>query len=262
MSVRTLLVGCGRLGGAILSGWKLTGSVPMAEIGILTPSRKAVADAAAADGADLSPRDMSSVETVVLAVKPAKWRAVSEDLASQVPVGATLISVMAAVRADAMAEVWGHRPIARVMPTTAVSQARGVAATWGSTSQARDAIERLFGPLAKLVPVEREAEIDVATAMSGSGAAFAYAFVRALARAGIARGLTDKQALDLALATVAGAVGKLEMQPNPDGLVAEVASPGGTTEAGLRVLEPSLTQLLDRTVAASLERVEELSLGG
>ncbi len=234
----------------------------MAELGILTPSRKAVADAAAADGADLNPSDLSSVETIVMAVKPAKWRVVSQDLALQVPATATLVSVMAAVRADAMAEIWGHRPIARIMPTTAVSQATGVAATWASDARGRDAIARLFGPLAKLVPVDSEAEIDVATAMSGSGAAFAYAFVRALARAGVARGLTDKQSLDLALATVAGAVGKLDIQPDPDGLVAEVASPGGTTEAGLRVLEPRLTELLDQTVAASLERVEELSLGG
>lgn len=260
MPIETLLVGCGRLGGAILGGWRLSDAVRMDQLGILMPSEKPITLAAAADGAQINPAgDLDGVQAVVLAVKPAKWRAVAPDLNDRLPRDATIVSVMAGVSTEALTAAFGARPVARVMPTTAVSTARGVATCFAGDDRAVAAARRLFGPIATLVWVEDDALINVATALSGSGAAYAYAFVRDLALAGARRGLSPDQALVLARLTVSGALSRLEGDTPVQTLIDEVASPGGTTEAGLWVLEPGLSSLLDATVEAALNRAWELS---
>ena len=232
----------------------------MDHLGILTPSEKPIAMAAAADGARLNPGgDLAGVQTVVLAVKPAKWRTVALDLNARLPGDATLLSVMAGVSTESLSAAFEGRPVARVMPTTAVSAASGVATCFAGDDRAVAAAQRLFGPIATLVWVEDDALINVATALSGSGAAYAYAFVRDLAAAGERRGLSPDQALVLARLTVSGALSRLEGDTRVQALIDEVASPGGTTEAGLRVLEPALSGLLDDTVEAALRRAGELS---
>jgi pyrroline-5-carboxylate reductase len=259
VTASTLLVGCGRLGGAILTGWRLTGAVAMPTLAILSPSPKTSIEDAVSDGARHNPADLSGVSRVVLAVKPARWREVSAGLVQSLSPDAVIVSVMAGVPAIALSGVFGSRPIARVMPTTAVSAAKGVATCWWQDPAARETAVALFGPIAQMVEVERETLIDVATAVSGSGAAYVYAFVRAMARAGEAAGLEPEQARVLALATASGALARLEDGGEADALIAEVASPGGTTQAGLAVLEPDLSRLVNATVQAALAKTRELS---
>jgi len=255
----TLLVGCGRLGGAILSGWMTTGAPAMSLVGIQSPSVKKISEQARAQGASLNPTDLSGVKQVVLAVKPAKWPEVGEVLSEHLPTSAVVVSVMAGVSISALRAGLGGRAVARVMPTTAVSVGEGVATCLATDAGADGAVARLFGGIAELVWVENEAMIDVATALSGSGAAYAYAFVRDLAAAGERRGLTQEQALTLARRTVAGALARLAEGSEVQALIDEVASPGGTTRAGLDVLEPGLGDLIDRTVEAALSRARGLS---
>lgn len=231
----------------------------MDQLAIQIPSMKPLAESAQAAGALINPPDLGGVRRVVLAVKPAKWRDAAESLPDRLSEDAVILSVMAGVRASSLAEVFGPRPIARVMPTTAVATAKGTAAVWSGDAWERAVAHALFEPIASLVDVEDEGLIDVATAVSGSGAAYAYAFVRALARAGEARGLSPEQALVLARATTAGALSRLEAGDDADALIAEVASPGGTTQAGMTVLEPALTRLIDDTVEAALDRARELT---
>lgn len=231
----------------------------MADLAILSPSSRPLIVDAVSMGAFHNPDSLADVRRVVLAVKPARWREAAASLTDRLPSTAVVISVMAGVPSEALATMFGGRPISRVMPTTAVSAAKGVATVWADDRAARDVAVALFGPIAELVEVEEEALIDVATAVSGSGAAYVYAFVRALARAGEAAGLTGDQARTLALATASGAVARMEGGGEADALIAEVASPGGTTQAGLGVLEPELTRLIDATVQATLTRTRELS---
>lgn len=259
MTVEVLLVGCGRLGGAILDGWRHSGIPALDKLGIQTPSPKPISDLAQREGAVLNPDDVSGVKQVVLAVKPARWAKVAEALSSRLPHGSMIVSVMAGVPIAALTAGFGGRQVARVMPTTAVSVGQGVATCFASDLEARRAATDLFSPIATLVQVQDEALIDVATALSGSGAAYAYAFVRDLARAGEARGLSPEQALLLARMTFSGALARLQAGGEVQALIDEVASPGGTTRAGLEVLEPDLSALLDRTVAAALARAAELS---
>lgn len=231
----------------------------MPQLGILSPTRKAVADQAASEGAALNPHDLSQVEQLVLAVKPAKWRAVASGLIERLSPDCIVVSVMAGVTTASLAEVFGARASARVMPTTAVSAACGVAAVFSDDPAGRAAAHHLFDPIAETPDLSEESMIDVATAMSGSGAAYAYAFVRALQKAGVRAGLDEVQAAVLARATVAGAIQKVGEDADLDQLVGEVASPGGTTEAGLNVLEPALSDLIHDTVQAALARARALS---
>lgn len=258
MTASTLLIGCGRLGGAILSGWRLTGAVSMADLAIVSPSIKPVIETAISAGATWNPGSHTNIRTVVLAVKPAKWREAIAPVLATLPAGAVIVSVMAGVSTVSLSAALGSGSVARVMPTTAVSTARGVASYWTEDEGGEAEIRRLFEPIADLVRLDAEALIDAATAVSGSGAAYAYAFVRDLARAGEGAGLSAEQALTLALRTTEGALARLSEDGGADALIAEVASPGGTTQAGLAVLEPRLSELLDETVQAALARARAL----
>ncbi|MDI6624559.1 MAG: NAD(P)-binding domain-containing protein, partial [Brevundimonas sp.] len=194
-----VLVGCGRLGSAILEGWLATSTVAPADLIILTPSDKPATEAARARGARINPPldALGEARAVVLAVKPAKWRDAIAPTLDHLPADAAVISVMAGVRADQIAGVSG-RPVARVMPTTAVAQARGVASLWSDDAGVRETARGLFAAIADVVDLPAEDVMDAATATAGSAPAFIYAFVQALARAGEAQGLSRDAAERLA----------------------------------------------------------------
>jgi pyrroline-5-carboxylate reductase len=247
-----VLVGCGRLGSAILEGWLATGTVAPADLIILTPSSKPAAEAARARGARVNPpaEALAGARTVVLAVKPAKWREALSPVLAGLPSGATIISVMAGVKSGDIAAA-AARPIARVMPTTGVAQARGVAALWSSDVEARETGRGLFEEIADVVDLNDEALMDASTAAAGSAPAFIHAFVQALARAGQAQGLSREAAERLARGALRSAGAGAETGEPLDALIARIASPGGTTRAGLDAM--SAGGDLDRAAAAAVE---------
>lgn len=228
------LVGCGRLGSSILEGWLKTAIVDAADLIILTPSSKPAAEAARARGARINPEPsaLAAVRTVVLAVKPAMWRDAVAALPAELNPDAVVVSVMAGVAA-ADIEVASGRAVARVMPTTAVAQGRGVAALWSADAGVRETARALFAGMADVVDLEGEAHIDPATAVAGSAPAFIYAFAAALAKAGEAEGLSTDAATRLARGALRSAGAGVETGDTLDALMARIASPGGTTRAGL-----------------------------
>ena len=245
------LLGCGRLGSAILEGWLKTGTVAPRDLIILTPSDQPAAEAARVAGARVNPplAALTRADTLVLAVKPAKWREALGPLATVLNPEATIVSVMAGVAAAEIGAMTG-RPVARVMPTTAVAQTRGVAALWSSHDAARETARGLFAALAEVVDLGQEAQIDVATATAGSAPAFIHAFVQALARAGEAEGLTAEAATRLARGALRSAGAGVETGEALDSLIARIASPGGTTRAGLDAMAASGD--LDRAASAAV----------
>lgn len=257
-----VLVGCGRLGSAILEGWLATEAVAPAELLILTPSDKPASDAARAQGARVNPPPAALAEAraVVLAVKPAYWREALEPLLANLPAHTPIVSVMAGVKADDIAALSG-RPVARVMPTTAVAQARGVAALWSGDADARTTSRGLFAPIADVVDLDSEGLMDAATAVAGSAPAFVYAFGQALARAGEAQGLPTEAAQRLARGALRSAGAGAETGAALEALVARIASPGGTTRAGLDAMAAAGD--LDRAARAAVEgavrRAREIS---
>jgi len=145
-----VLVGCGRLGSAILEGWLLTETVAPADLIILSPSEKPAAEAARAKGARINPplEALTEAGVIVLAVKPAIWREVVTPLAPFLNDQAVILSVMAGVTAPTLAEGIGGGPIVRVMPTTGVSRGRGVASIWSADDRAQALGRALFEPMA------------------------------------------------------------------------------------------------------------------
>jgi pyrroline-5-carboxylate reductase len=256
-----VLLGCGRLGSAIVEGWLTTGAVAPSDLIILTPSDKPVAERARAIGARINPpvEALASARVLVLAVKPAMWRAALGPLAAHLGADARLVSVMAGVSAADVVQI-AARPIARVMPTTAVAQARGVAALWSSDPEARETARSLFSPMADVVDLETEAQIDAATAVAGSAPAFIYAFVQALADAGEAEGLSAEAARRLARGALRSAGAGVETDETLEALIARIASPGGTTRAGLDALSASgdLERAAASAVNAAVRRARSL----
>ncbi|WP_299174960.1 pyrroline-5-carboxylate reductase dimerization domain-containing protein [uncultured Brevundimonas sp.] len=256
-----VLVGCGRLGSAILEGWLLTDSVAAADLIILSPSEKPAAEVARGQGARINPplEALTEAEVIVLAVKPAMWREVMTPLLPFLADRAVILSVMAGVTAPTLAEGIGGWPIVRVMPTTGVSRGRGVASIWSADDRARTIGRGLFESMAETVVLTDEALMDAATAVAGSGAAYFYAFTEALARAGEASGLDAATADVLARATLRSAADSMG-DDGLEALIGRIASPGGSTRAGLDAMakDGRLTAMLNETVAAAVKRNREM----
>jgi pyrroline-5-carboxylate reductase len=244
----------------MLEGWLATGAVDPDRLIILTPSEKPAAEAARVRGARINPLSeaLAGAATVVLAVKPAMWRTAVGALAG-LAADATVISVMAGIGSGSLAEAFGGRAVARVMPTTAVAQGKGVAAVWAVDDAARAVAHALFDPVADAVDLADEAMIDAATAVAGSAPAFIYAFVEALARAGEAAGLDADAATRLARGALRSAGAGAETGAPLAELIARIASPAGTTEAGLKAARGTgLDDAAQAAVRAAVLRALEL----
>lgn len=257
-----ILLGCGRLGSAILEGWLATGAVDAKDLIILTPSEKRAAETARARGARVNPdlTVLAEARTLVLAVKPAVWREALTPLLTHLHPDLVVVSVMAGVTAAGI-ETLSGRAVARVMPTTAVAQGRGVAALWANAPEARERARGLFASVADVVDLEAEGLMDAATAVAGSAPAFIYAFTLALARQGEARGLTTEAALRLASGALRSAGAGADTGAALDDLIGRIASPGGTTRAGLEAMveDGGLDRAAEAAVKAAMDRAAQLN---
>src|SRR5262249_33996309 len=151
--------------------------------------------------------------------------------------------------------------VARVMPTTAAAIGQGTASLYADDPAALARAHALFEPLGAVVDLEDENLMHAATAVSGSAPAYLYAFIEALEAAGMAAGLTGREARRLARSTWPGAAALLAHSgEDPAELRRQVTSPGGTTQAALDVLlgDDSLHRLMREAVAAAVRRSKEL----
>ena len=259
-----LLIGAGRLGGALLQGWRAADAFAFDQLLIACPRPNPEVEAAVSAGARFNPPDevLAAARTVVLAVKPQILREVAAAHAPRLSPEAIVISVAVGVSLADLADVFGGRLVARAMPTTGVAIGRGVAALYADKPEALACAHTLFDPIAATVDLPREELMLQAGAVAGSGPAYLYAFVEALERAGEAAGLPGEIARSLARATVTSAAALLESSgTDPADLRRQVASPGGVTEAALKVLggESGLDPLLAEALAANMARARELA---
>jgi len=258
-----LVLGAGHMGGALIEGWLAAGAFEASQLIISDPLAGAAAKAAAAQGARLNPpiEALAEAPLVVLAMRPQDWRAAAAEVAPRLGPDAVVVSVAAGVRTEDLAQAFAPRAVARVMPTTGVAVAKGAVSIFAHDARARSAAHILFDPVATTVDLADEALMDAAVAVSGSAPAYLYAFMEALAAAGVAEGLTPEASKALVRATMVGAAALLDRSgEDPADLRRKVASPGGTTEAALKVLmaEDGLGPLLAETVAAAARRSKEL----
>jgi pyrroline-5-carboxylate reductase len=258
-----LMLGAGRMGGAMLAGWRKAGAFDAAELMIRDPQPSPTALAAAQDGARLNPpeAELARARTVVLAVKPQVWREAAAEVAPWLAADAVIVSIAAGVRANDIAREFGGRCTARVMPTTAAAIGQGTASLYADDPAALARAHALFEPLGAVVDLDDEGLMHAATAVSGSAPAYLYAFVEALEAAGVAAGLTPRDAGRLARSTLTGAAALLaESGEDPAELRRQVTSPGGTTQAALEVLlaEAGLHGLMRQAVVQAVRRSKEL----
>jgi pyrroline-5-carboxylate reductase len=260
MTTPILLLGAGRMGGALLAGWRRANAFPGDQLMIREPSP---GPEVLASGArlDPDPAAMASARTVVLVVKPQNWREAAAAVAPHLAADAVVVSIAAGVGSADIAAAFGGRRVARVMPTTAAAIGQGTASVFAADPVARAAAHALFEPVGTVVDLDDEDLMHAATAVSGSAPAYFYAFVEALESAGIALGLPPEAARDLARGTAAGAAALMaESGAEAAELRGQVTSPGGTTEAALKVLmgEHGLDPLLKEAAAAAEQRSREL----
>ena len=256
-----LILGAGRMGGALMQGWADAGAAAASELIVVDPHPS---EAVRGSGALINPppADLAKARTVLLAVKPQMWKAAAEQYGPHLAPGAVIVSVAAGVSAADLSAGFGGRLSARVMPTMAVAIGKGVASVFAADPEARARAHALFEPVATVVDLDDEALLHAATGVSGSAPAYLYAFIEALEAAGVSAGLAPEAASRLARATVAGSAMLLDQTgEDPAELRRQVTSPGGTTAEALKVLmgDGGLEPLLDRAVAACVQRSRELA---
>jgi len=258
-----LVVGVGAMGGALIAGWRRLGVFAASELILRDPAPGAQAIAAQKEGASLNGADaeLAGAGALVLAVKPQLWRSTAQAIAPHLGAEAIVVSIVAGVSAAAIAEAFGGRPVARVMPTLAAAMGHGTASLYSADPAARERARALFAPLGEVVELADETLMHAATAVSGSAPAYFYALVEALEAAGADAGLSPPVAARLARSTLTGAAALLAASREPPAtLRAAVTSPGGVTEAALDVLTGpgGLGPLMVRAARAGVARSREL----
>ena len=257
-----VLLGCGKMGSAMLQGW-LDGGLPPGSVHVLDP---APSDWLRGTGVRINGALPPRPAVVLIAVKP---QMMTEALPRLEPVGGgdtVFLSVAAGTPIAHYEQVLGAAtPVIRAMPNTPAAISQGITAMIGNaraSAAALDMAETLLSAIGQVVRLESESQMDAVTGLSGSGPAYVFHLIECLAAAGAAQGLAPELAMQLAKATVAGA-GALAMPgvDSPEQLRINVTSPGGTTEAGLDVLmnpKTGLPPLIAKTVAAAADRSREL----
>lgn len=254
-----LICGCGNMGGAMLAGWLAAG---------LDPARFTIVDPLLAE-APQGVRLLRSVPDerfgwILLGVKP---QALGEVAPSLVPVtkGAILLSILAGAELTSLA---GHFPdlagVVRVMPNLAAAIGKSPMGLFahGLDDAGRARVEALLAPLGTAEWLAGEDQLDAVTALAGSGPAFVYRFISALAEGGVQLGLDPAQADRLARSMVEGAAMLAAASPDsPAELARRVTSPGGTTAAGLAVMDAGgdCGRIIAETLRAARDRGAELA---
>lgn len=266
-------IGGGNMASSLIGGLVSNG-YPVDKIAVLDLDAKKLAYLGETFGVNVT-QDMgalaTSVDVLVLAVKPQNMQRVAEGMAPLIKEKPPLIvSIAAGIRVQAL-EKWleNQLPVVRCMPNTPAlvkTGATGLFANAQVSSDQKDQVESLLRAVGLTVWVDEENELDAVTALSGSGPAYFFMMMEALEAAGIEAGLTQKTAQLLTQETALGAAKMaLESSESAGVLRQRVTSPGGTTERAIGVMEKhQLREVFRKAVLAAKERSVELSdeLGG
>ena len=248
----TWIIGCGKMAGAMVTGWQRAGvdfsnATAVRASGVAVPGVR-TASSICGEG---SPR------LVLLGVKPQKLDDVAPALAKSLNSDTIVVSILAGVEiASLRARFPTAGQIVRAMPNLPVSEGRGVVALNGGDGS----LDPLFALLGMVVRTDSEAELAAVGSLAGAGPAYVARFVAALAKAGAERGLAPEIADRIALETVLGTAAMASASGETmESVAVRVASPNGTTQAGLKILDQQLDPLISRTLEAASRRGQELA---
>jgi pyrroline-5-carboxylate reductase len=255
-----LLIGCGRMGGALAKAW-------VGGDRVLVHDPMAAPLAGADMLASLDPAQVPENAVIVLAVKPQGFAALAPSLAPLA--GRLVISIMAGIPMAVLSEaVGGSGRVIRAMPNTPAAIGRGITAALPGADVAaadRARAEALLRAAGDVVWLDHEGDLDAVTAVSGSGPAYFFRVTEALAAAGVEAGLSPDLAMRLARATFTGSAALAgQREDSLAALRTEVTSPDGTTAAGLTALDvgAAIDRLMAEVVQRAARRSRELSAPG
>ena len=263
-----LLVGCGNMGRALLSGW-LTRGVDHKRIRAVDLEAGAIGSAQSLNvfaSTELSKvLEEFDVDLVVFAVKPQNLEALLPAYRGLADGGAIFLSVAAGKPISFYEDILGKGVVfVRAMPNMPAAIHQGITALCPNPNvqfNQRKLVGDVMTAIGEIVWLEEEVMMDAVTAVSGSGPAYVFLFIEGLTEAGIEVGLEEKLARQLAKATVAGAGAyAMQVESGAAELRKQVTSPGGTTAAALEVLmgEDAFNALLKKAVQAATDRGQEL----
>jgi len=256
----TWFVGCGNMAGAMVEGWRSAG-VDMSMATVVRPSAKpveGVRTVGSVKEAGAAPR------MILLGFKPQHLGEAATDLAPWVTSKTVIVSILAGIDTAALKARFGKAKIVRAMPNLPVSVRRGVVALYSEDldEEGRKPISELFSALGFSMWMASEDAFAGVGALAGAGPAYVARFIDALAEAGVKQGLPKALASSVALETVLGTAWMAAASGEEmEALARRVASPKGTTEAGLSVLdrEGAFQQLIAATIEAARRRGAELA---
>ncbi len=258
--MRVLMIGCGKMGGALLSRWasddalSFTVIVPNSELSEPGVRVERSPDAIAGESFDM----------LVIAIKPQMIAGVIPTYANHLAEGGVVVSMAAGTSCASLEKLFGEQAIVRIMPNMPSAIGKGVSGAWANartSTEQRAAIEAMMLRAGELVWVDAEDGLDRVTAIAGSGPGYVFEIARTYVEAARELGFSEDQARRLVLGTMAGAV---EMAARSDQSLADlrnaVTSKAGTTEAGLNALNGGgdLSTLLQATTRAAYTRAVEL----
>jgi len=260
-----VLLGCGKMGSAMLQGW-LADGLPPASVWVIDPDPS---DWLRETGVRINVDLPADPAIVLVAVKPQMMGDALPVLRDKGDGDTLFVSVAAGTPISVFEKALGPKtPLVRAMPNTPAAVGRGITAIVGNAHASAvqlDQAEMLLRAVGQVVRLDTEDQMDAVTGVSGSGPAYVFHMIECMARAGEAQGLAPELAMQLAQATVAGAGALAEAaDETPAQLRRNVTSPNGTTQAGLEVLMDEahgLPPLMARTVAAAADRSRELRDG-
>lgn len=256
----TWLVGCGNMAGAMVDGWRAAG-IDLSPITVIRPSGTPVEGVRTVTALPAG----EAPQFVMLGVKPQKLNEVVPDLAPQVGTETILVSLLAGVSAATLRQLFpAARAIVRAMPNLPVAQNEGVTALYCEDGDAavRSQIEALMAALGLAPWCDDEAAFSAIGAVAGSGPAYVARFAQALAHGGEGLGLAPSLAYQVVVQTLIGTAAMASATNEPMATIARrVASPAGTTEQGLGVLDGpnGLQPLVNAVLAAAIARGQQLA---
>lgn len=263
-----LLVGCGKMGSALLRGWLAKGISPERVTCVLGSESSAESVAEQYGVKAIAPDQLSSIaqpDYLILAVKPQHFQTILPHY-RQLAASACVISVAAGAKIENIASILGQEiPVIRAMPNLPSIIGKGMTGMVRNSyvsAQQVDFCTYLFDAVGKGIWLEEEALINAVTAISGSGPAYVFYFVECLIESAISLGIPKTLAEELALQTVTGSAALLEGSPvSPSEWRCQVTSPGGTTEAGLDILMSAdgISKIIRQATENAMKRSIDLS---
>ena len=260
-----VLVGAGKMGGAMLDGW-LARKLNPKKVVVLDPQPSKAIKALAKRGVRINPKGkLGPAAALVVAVKPQVAPDAVPALGPLVDGKTLVVSIMAGRTIGFLEQALPQAMVVRAMPNTPAAIGRGITVAVGNrrvTLAARKLAHSLLAATGAVEWIDDEALMDAVTAVSGSGPAYVFLLAEAMASAGAAAGLPPALADTLARATVAGSGELLHQSLLPAATLRQnVTSPGGTTAAALGVLmaRDGLDPLMTKAVAAATRRGKELA---